>query len=316
MKVGIVGTGLVGATSAYAVVMRKAASEVILIDANRRRAEAEAADILHAVPFLNPVEVLAGDYEDLRECKVVVIAAGANQKPGETRIDLLGRNAAILNTIIPNVIKYAPNAILLMATNPVDVLTQVAVDIADRYGIHQSRVFGSGTTLDTARFRSLLGAHLEVDPQHVHAFVIGEHGDTEVLTWSSADIGGIPIAEFARQRNLVFNDEIVNRIDDEVRNAAYKIIEGKGATYYGIGSAIARIVEVITRDNKAILTVCAKTKNVEGIENITLALPRLLSGSGIVDTLKLNLSDVERNSLKESATALRSFYDDYMLKSD
>lgn len=313
MKVGIVGTGFVGATSAFAIVMRKAASEVVLVDVNNKRAEAEASDILHAVPFLNPVEVSAGSYKDLRDCKVVVIAAGANQKPGETRIDLLSRNAAILNSIIPEIIRYAPNALLLMATNPVDILTQVAVDIADRYGIHKSRVFGSGTTLDTARFRSLLGSHLEVDPQHVHAFVIGEHGDTEVLTWSSADIGGIPIHEFAKQRKLTFDDDVINRIDDEVRNAAYKIIEGKGATYYGIGAAIARIVEVITRDNKAILSVCAQTKNVEGIENITLALPRLLSGNGIVDTLTLNLSDSEHESLYKSASSLRKFYDDYRM---
>ncbi|MBU1098613.1 MAG: L-lactate dehydrogenase [Bacteroidetes bacterium] len=311
MKVGIVGAGLVGATAAYAIVMRKAASEVVLIDVNKKRADAEAADILHAVPFLNPVDVISGDYEDLRDCKVVVITAGVNQKQGESRIDLLGRNAAILKSIVPNIIKYAPKSILLMATNPVDILTQITADIADSYGIHNSKVIGSGTTLDTARFRSLLGTHLEIDSQHVHAFVIGEHGDSEVLTWSIADIGGIPLKEFARQRNILLDESIISSIDDKVRNAAYKIIEGKGATYYGIGSAISKLVEVITRDNKAILTVSSKTKNIEGIENVTISLPRIISGNGIVDTLKLELSEMEKAELYRSAKSLKEFYDSY-----
>src|SRR5688500_8825510 len=200
MKTGIVGSGFVGATAAYALVMRGVGRRVVLVDQNKARAEAEADDILHAVPFAHPLEITAGDYADLVECKVVIVSAGVGQKPGETRLELLGRNAKVFQQVIPGILQHAPQAILLIATNPVDVMTHIAAHYASQFGVPSSRVIGSGTTLDTARFRTLIGRRLHVDPQHIHAYVLGEHGDSEVLTWSSVTVGGIPLEEFCTGR--------------------------------------------------------------------------------------------------------------------
>lgn len=314
MKVGIIGSGLVGATSAYALVMTKAASEIVLIDANEKRARAEAADIRHAVPFTHATDVYAGSYSDLKDATVIIIAAGASQKPGETRLMLFEKNAAILNQIIPQALAAAPEAIFLIATNPVDIITQIATSIAGQHGVPSYRVLGSGTTLDTARFRALIGNHAGVDPQHVHGYVIGEHGDSEVLTWSNIDVGGIPLEDFAEFRKVEFNEKVRNDIDSSVRNAAYEIIEGKGSTYYGIGAAIARIVDAINRDNRAVLTVCTLDKDVEGVKNVTLSLPRLIGGKGILGTLPLRLNHKEKLLLKRSAEIIREKIDEYEKK--
>lgn len=192
MKIGIVGSGLVGATAAYAMVMRGVGRQIVLVDMNKARAEAEADDIYHAVPFASTLDVNNGSYEDLNQCRVVVVAAGVGQKPGETRLQLLARNAAVFKQVIPSIAQHAPEAIIVIATNPVDIMTHLAARYAAEYGIGPGRVFGSGTTLDSARFRSLLARHVGVDPQHVHAYVVGEHGDSEVLAWSSAMVGGLP----------------------------------------------------------------------------------------------------------------------------
>ncbi len=309
MKVGIIGSGLVGATAAYALVMRRAANDIVLVDINRKRAEAEAADILHAVPFVQPVDIKAGDYADLQGSGVVIIAAGVSQKPGETRLELLGRNADVLREIIPQILQHAPEAILLMATNPVDVLTHLAAGYAAEHGVPSSRVIGSGTTLDTARFRALLGSTLGVDPQHAHGYVVGEHGDSEVLTWSIVDIAGVPLAEFVRLRQIRMDAQTRQKIDEGVRRAAYQIIEGKGATYYGIGAALARIVDVIAHDHRAILTICTPTDKIPGMPSVTLSLPHLLGGTGVLATLPLLLSDEENTALVESARVIRSFID-------
>src|SRR3954469_3611816 len=200
MKVGIVGSGFVGATAGYALVMSGVGREVVLVDRNRDRAEAEADDIRHAVPFAHPLDIRAGGYEDLKGCRAVLICAGVGQKPGETRLHLLQRNAAVFAEVVPQVLKHAPDAVLVVASNPVDVMTHIAARYAASCGVPTSRVVGSGTTLDTARFRSLLGSHCRVDPHHVHAYVVGEHGDSEVLTWSLATIGGLSLDAFARRR--------------------------------------------------------------------------------------------------------------------
>ena len=242
MKVGIIGSGMVGATSAFAIVMRKAASDIVLIDANQKRAIAEAQDIMHAIPFAAATDIYAGSYDDLNDAKIVIIAAGANQKPGETRLMLMEKNAAIMREIISNTVTVNPNVVFLIATNPVDIITHICTTIAMEFGIPATRIIGTGTTLDTARFRALLGAHTGVDPQHVHAYVLGEHGDSEVLTWSNIGIGGVSFEDFIAHRNIEFNEQIKSKIDDGVRNAAYKIIEGKGSTYYGIAGAIAKLV--------------------------------------------------------------------------
>jgi L-lactate dehydrogenase len=309
MKTGIVGSGFVGATAAYALVMRGVGRRLVLVDQNRARAEAEADDILHAVPFAHPLEVTAGDYADLAGCKVVIISAGVGQKPGETRLQLLERNAQVFKQVIPNVLQHAPHAILLIATNPVDIMTHIAAQYAGVAGVPSSRVIGSGTTLDTARLRSLIGRQLRVDSQHIHAYVLGEHGDSEVLTWSQVTVGGIPLEEFCTGREISICRDDYAVIDEKVRRAAYHIIEGKGATYYGIGSAIARIVEVILQDERSILTVCTPMEEVAGIKNVTVSLPNLVGGEGIVQTFFPNLNETETVALRASAQVVRSVID-------
>jgi L-lactate dehydrogenase len=301
MKIGIVGSGVVGSTAAYAMVMRGVGREIVLVDKNAERAQAEADDILHAVPFAHPLQVGAGDYPDLAGCRVVIITAGTAQKPGETRMDLLARNAAIIADVLPNVVRSAPKAVILVTTNPVDVMTHMAAKYAAPLGVPSTRVIGSGTTLDTARFRALLGRHVGVDSGHVHAYVVGEHGDSEVLTWSIAAVGGLPIEEFCRERNKACLAEDRGRIDESVRRAAYRIIAGKGATYYGIGSALARIAEVILGDQRSILTVCTPMKETAGVEDVTVSLPHLVGGEGILDTFPLALSEEEQTQLNRSA---------------
>jgi L-lactate dehydrogenase len=310
MKIGIVGSGLVGATAGFALVMRGIGREIVLVDLNQERSQAEADDILHAVPFAHPTEVKAGDYSDLAGAKVVIIAAGVAQKPGETRLQLLGRNASVFQKVIPSVLKYAPDAVLLIATNPVDVMTHLATRYAADFGVPASRVLGSGTTLDTARFRSLIGRHVGVDSHHIHAYVIGEHGDSEVLTWSLATAGGLSLDEFCRKRNIPFNDEIRQQIDRQVREAAYQIISGKGATYYGIGSALAKITETIIRDQRSILTVCTYQEQAAGVDHVTLAQAHLLGGSGILDTFPKPLDEDEEARFHASAMVIREAIDE------
>ncbi|PJF21840.1 MAG: L-lactate dehydrogenase [Phototrophicales bacterium] len=311
MKIGIVGSGMVGATAAYAMVMRGVGREIVLVDKNQARAEAEADDIYHAVPFASALEINDGDYSDLKGCKVVIIAAGVNQaSKDETRLQLLGRNAQIFRQIVPEILKYAPEAILVVATNPVDIMTHITAQFAAEHGVPSTRVFGSGTTLDTARFRTLVGRHVGVDSHHVHGYVIGEHGDSEVLTWSLVDIAGISLDEFCRRRNIKMDFTDRARIDENVRNAAYHIIQGKGATYYGIGSALTRIVEVILHDQRAIMTVCAPHNEIADVKNVTVAMPHLIGGNGIIDTFPLKLSYDEQEKLHKSANLIRGILDD------
>jgi L-lactate dehydrogenase len=301
MKVGIVGSGLVGATAAYAMVLRGVGREIVLIDKNERRAMAEADDIFHAVPFAHSLRVRSGDYPDLEGSRVVILTAGVSQRPGETRLQLLGRNAAIFQEVVPSVLRYAPDAVLLVATNPVDIMTHLAARYAGQHGVPPSRVLGSGTTLDTARFRVLLGRHLGVDPQHIHAYVIGEHGDSEVLTWSLVTVGGMPLEEFCRQHGVLVDEAVREEIDHRVRGAAYAIIEGKGATYYGIGAALARIVQVILRDQHSILTVCTPVAQVLDLCDLTIALPHLVGGLGALASFPLPLNEAEQKALRASA---------------
>jgi len=315
MKVGIIGAGQVGATTAYALVMRGIGRRVVLVDRNKARAQAEADDILHAVPFAHPLQVTAGDYQELKGSRVVIVTAGVAQKSGETRTQLLERNADIFRQIVPRVIENAPDAILLVATNPVDVLTHMTADLAAQFGVPNSHVIGSGTTLDTARFRTLLGQHLGVDPQHVHAYVLGEHGDSEVLTWSLVSVGGAPLEEFCRQWDICMDVEVRADIEQGVKLAAYSIIEGKGSTNFGIGSALARIVEVVLQDQRSLLTVCTPVPEVAGVKNVTVSLPHLVGGEGILDTimLPLTLSKEEESALRASANIVKQSFESVVL---
>jgi L-lactate dehydrogenase len=305
MKVGIVGCGMVGSTSAFALVMRGVGREVVLVDMNQDRAKAEANDILHAVPFAHPLTVRAGTYADLAGSRAVVIAAGVAQKAGETRLQLLERNAAIFAAVVPSVLEHAPDAVLVVVSNPVDIMTHLAAELAAQSGVPTTRVIGSGTMLDTARFRALLGRHFDVDPQHVHAYVLGEHGDSEVLTWSQATIAGMRLEDFVKVHGRPLQPEDRRQIDEQVRRAAYQIIAGKGATYYGIGSAVARLLDVILHDQRAVLTISCRIETVPDFAGVTFSLPHLVYGGGALSTIAPPLDDDERASLARSASVLR-----------
>ena len=303
MRVGIVGAGFVGSTAAYAIALTGGASEVVLVDLDENLARAHAEDILHATPFAQPVRVSAGGYPALRGASVVVLACGVAQREGETRLELLDRNVKVFQSVVPGVLEHAPETLLLVATNPVDIMTQAATKISGR---PSSRVIGTGTILDTARFRTLLGEHLGVAPHSVHAYVIGEHGDSEVLAWSNAKIGGVPLLDFARQRDRTIDDAAEKRIDDGVRNAAYRIIEGKQATYHGIGAGIARIVQAVRDDEGVVLTLsCLCERGGDEPVKICLSMPRILNARGVVATLRPALSEKERELLEDSARILR-----------
>jgi L-lactate dehydrogenase len=298
MKVAIVGCGYVGSSGAFAIALEGKANELILVDLNADLARAHAEDILHATPFSEPIRVIAGDYPKLKDADLVVLACGVGQKPGETRLKLLERNVRVFQNVVPRVLEHTPDTILLIVSNPVDIMTQVVTHIS---GLPAQRVIGSGTILDTARFRTLLAEHLGIAPHSVHAYVLGEHGDSEVLAWSTGKVGGVPVEEFAVQIDRPLTDEIKKTIDDGVRNAAYRIIEGKGATYYGIGAGIARIARAIEDDEGAVLTL----SNIEGLIGVSLSLPRVLKAKGIDTTIQPMLSDKEEKALQKSAEVLK-----------
>ena len=306
MKVGIIGAGSVGSATAFALIMRGVARKVVLIDANEKKAQAEAMDIAHAAPFAYANKVKAGTYEDLKGAEVVIVTAGANQKPGETRIDLLGRNAKIFESIIPQVAKYAPDTILLITSNPADIMTEVAIKLS---GFPRERVIGSGTVLDTSRFRTLLGYHLGVSPKSIHANVLGEHGDSEVLAWSNGDAGSVQIEELARMENKPFTADVKAHIDDCVRNAAYKIIDGKGATFYGIAGALCQICQSISNNEYAILTVSTHHDDVEGVKDVCLSLPTVVGKRGVHGIIYPKLSESEHNDLRYSAQKIKEYSD-------
>ena len=298
MKIGIIGCGFVGSSGAFAIALVGAATDLILVDLNADLANAHAEDILHATPFSEPVRVAAGDYSTLKGAGLVVLACGVGQKPGESRLKLLERNVNVFQNVVPRVLEHAPDSILLIVSNPVDIMTQVVTKIS---ALPPERVIGSGTILDTARFRTLIAEHLGLAPHSVHAYVLGEHGDSEVLAWSSGKIGGVPVIEFAEQIGRRITDDVKARIDDGVRRAAYRIIEGKGATYYGIGAGIARIAKAIRDDEGAVLTL----SNIEGLNGVSLSLPRVLKTKGIEATIQPMLSNEEEEALKRSADILR-----------
>ncbi len=310
MKIGIVGSGFVGATTAYALVLRDIGREIVLVDLQRDRAQAEAEDILHAVPFSHPLMVRAGDYPDLAGARAVVLTAGVAQRPGETRLQLLERNAQVFRQVVPAVLAHAPEAILVVATNPVDVMTHLAAQEAAAHGVPPHRVIGSGTTLDTARFRAVLGTYLDVDPHHVHGYVLGEHGDSEVLAWSATRVGTLPLETFCRHRDIHLDREVRDQVERTVRQAAYRIIQGKGATYYGIAAALVHILQALLADRRTILTVCTPADRVLDVADVTVSLPRLVGGEGVLGTLPLHLSLEEETALRRSAQVIRAALDE------
>ena len=306
MKIGIVGAGAVGGAAAFAIVLREVGNEVVLVDKNLDLATAQGQDILHAVPFAAATTVRAGDYDELEGAKLVILTAGVNQRPGETRLDLLARNVAVFSEIVPATLRAAPDAVLLVATNPVDVMAQVTARLAK---LPAGRVIGSGTVLDTARFRALLSQHLQVSALSVHAYVLGEHGDSEVLHWSGAKAGGVAVDVLARQIGRPLDEDARARIDEGVRRAAYQIIEGKGYTSYGIGAGLARMARAIRRNERAIITCSILTADVAGVPDVTASLPRVVARRGVVDTLVPELDDEEQASLRRSAAIIKEATD-------
>ncbi|MGF1551097.1 MAG: L-lactate dehydrogenase [Paracoccaceae bacterium] len=302
MKIGSVGAGQVGAASAYACVMRGVGAEVVIVDKSGDLARGQAEDIAHAAPFAQGTLVRAGGYDDLAGADVVMIAAGVAQKdPSETRLDLLKRNAQVFEAVVPEVLRHAPDAVLLIATNPVDVMTDVAARIAERSGVPPARVIGSGTILDTARFRTEIATRLGVSSQSVHAYVLGEHGDSEVLAWSSADVGGLRLDEAAAQLGRPLDDALRAEIDEGVRRAAYRIIGRKGATWFGIGGAMASLAQAVLGDRRSAITCSIRAPEVAGVEGVAVSLPRLVGRGGGCATLTPARSDDEQAALARSA---------------
>ena len=306
MKIGIVGAGMVGSAAGYAIALKGTVSQITFVDYNADLARAQAQDIAHAVPFASSTVVRAGDYDALKGASLVILAAGVGQKPGESRLQLLARNAEVFRTIIDKVLTAAPDAILIVATNPVDIMTQIATRLS---GLPPERVIGSGTILDTARFRYLIGQHLGIAPQSVHAYVLGEHGDSEVLAWSSARAGALSVKEFAAQMHSPLTENVKSEIDDGVRNAAYTIINGKGATWYGIGAGLERLVRAVLRDEQCVQSVSIVTPKVEGVTDVALSIPRIVGAAGVVADLFPELDDAEHEALGASARLLKSTLD-------
>jgi L-lactate dehydrogenase len=300
-KITIVGAGFVGSTTAYTLMISGLVSEIVLIDVNKDKTEGEVMDMNHGMPFVKPVKVYSGEYSDCAGSEIVIITAGAGQKPGETRLDLVHKNTAIFKSIISEIVKYNKDCILLVVTNPVDILTYVTLKIS---GFPKNKVLGSGTVLDTARFRYLLGDHVCIDSRNVHAYIIGEHGDSEVPTWSITNIAGIPMDKYCESCNQC-NSLSKYTIYDDVKNAAYKIIEKKGATYYAIALAVRRIVEAIERDENSILTVSSLIEGQYGLSDVVLSLPTVVNKNGIDRIIDLPLSASEQEALVKSGNSLK-----------
>ena len=307
-KAAIVGCGFVGSASAFALMESGLFSELVLIDADRNRAEGEALDISHGLPFSKPMQIYAGDYEDISDAAVVIVTAGAGQKPGETRLDLVKKNVAIFKSIIPQIAKYNQSGILLIVANPVDILTYVAKQLS---GFPDNRVFGSGTVLDTARLKYLLGEHLGVDSRSIHAFIIGEHGDSEIAAWSSANVSGVPLHKFCEMRGHFEHEKATKEIAEGVKNSAYEIIEKKRATYYGIAMSVKRICEAIVRDEKSILPV-SSIQDTDEISGVALSMPAIVGKNGVEDLVPIELDADEKAALKQSADTLRAVLNDVL----
>ena len=300
-KIAVVGAGNVGASFAYALTLSGLASELVLVDANADKALGEAMDLAHSAPFAHALKVSAGDYDVLAGCAVTVVTAGANQKPGESRLELGRKNAGIFGQIIPSIVKNNPDGLIVIATNPVDVLTQVSTKMA---GFAPGRVFGSGTILDTARFRHFIGEHVGVAPQSVSAFIIGEHGDSSVPAWSCVTVGGVPLNQYCAAMNVELTQAIKDDIFGRTRDAAYHIIERKGATYYAIGAGLVEVVKAIVRDENAILPVGNAIDGFQGISGVSFGMPTIVNRNGATKMLPLPLDEGEVEALKKSADIL------------
>ncbi|NLX70116.1 MAG: L-lactate dehydrogenase [Clostridiales bacterium] len=303
-KVTIIGAGFVGATTAYALMMGGTVSEIVLVDLNKKRLEGEVMDLNHGIAFVPPVRIRAGTYEDCADSNIVIITAGVGQKPGETRIDLLKRNIEVFYSITPQIVKYNKDCIILVVTNPVDILTYATLKIS---GLPPNQVIGSGTVLDSARFRFLLGQHCHVATENINAYIIGEHGDSEVPAWSITNIAGMPIEQYCVHCERACSSNEKMKIFEDVKNSAYRIIEGKGATYYAVGLSVKSIVEAILRDENVVLPISSLMQGYYGVEDVCLSLPTLVNAKGVAKVLELPLSEQEMEGFKKSAEILKGW---------
>ena len=301
-KVAVVGVGSVGASFAYSLMIHGLVSEISLIDVNAKKAKGEAMDLEHGLPFVQPARINAGDYGECADADIVVIAAGAAQKPGESRLNLVERNVAVFKQVVPKIKEHNDHCILLIATNPVDIMTYTSLKLS---GFPPNRVIGSGTVLDTSRLRSLIGQQFKIDPRNVHAYIIGEHGDSKVPVWSSASIAGVNLKEYCPFCGMKYDRQYLDKIFEQVKNAAYKIIEFKGSTYYAIGLGLTRIVESIIRDENAILTVSSLLHDYYGVSDVCLSVPSIVNKNGVVQTIKLPLEDAEIKMFQKSASIMK-----------
>ena len=301
-KAAVIGCGFVGSATAFILTQSRLFSELVLLDVNMEKADGEAKDIAHGIPFAGQMKIYAGTYDDAADAAIIIITAGANQKPGETRLDLVQKNTAIYQSIIPEIVKRDFGGILLIVSNPVDILTYVALKLS---GLPEKRVLGSGTVLDTARLKYALGEHLGVDSRSVHSFIIGEHGDSEIAAWSSTNVSGIPLNEFCEMRGHFNHDAAMDAIAEKVKNSAYEIISKKQATYYGIAMSVKRICECIVRNERSILPVSAMMHGEYGIEDITLSMPAIVGIGGVETHVPIALSEEEAEKLVESAKKLK-----------
>ncbi|WP_251859662.1 L-lactate dehydrogenase [Clostridium sp. Marseille-Q2269] len=301
-KISVIGAGSVGATTAYSLMLAGVATELVLVDVNKTKTEGEAMDLSHGAAFVKPVNIISGDYKDTEGSDIVIITAGAAQKVGETRLQLINKNINIFKSIIPEVVKYNKDAILLVVSNPVDILSYVTYKLS---GFPKERVIGSGTVLDTSRLKYEIAKRYDIDPRDVNTYIIGEHGDSEIATWSVTNIGNIKIAEYAEKENVEYNDKFREEVYENVKNAAYEVINRKGATFYAVALAVTRIVKAILGDEKTILPVSTLVENYYGIKDVYLGMPCIVGGSGVEKALDIDLNKVETDKLVKSANTLK-----------
>ncbi|AGN25086.1 L-lactate dehydrogenase [Erysipelothrix rhusiopathiae] len=301
-KVSIIGAGFVGSTTAFALMNSNIASEIVIVDINKEKAQGEAMDLDQGRVFVSPVKIIAGDYPETQGSDIVIITAGLAQKPGETRIDLVNRNIKIYEELVPNIVKYNPDAILLVVSNPVDILTHITYKLS---GFPAERVIGSGTVLDTARFQSMLANKFEVDARNIHANIIGEHGDSEIATWSLTTVAGLTIDQYCENVGIEFTEETRQKVTHDVKTAAYEIIDRKGYTNYAVALAITRIVNAILRDENSILTVSSLQDGAYGIEDVYISVPTVVGRTGVKHVIEVPYSSNEVEALQESAEMLR-----------
>ncbi|WP_416176595.1 L-lactate dehydrogenase [Clostridium sp.] len=302
VKISIIGAGFVGSTIAFSIMNSGLASEIVIVDINKDKALGEAMDLSHGASFVKPVYIRQGEYKDTYDSNIVIVTAGVGQKPGESRLDLISKNYSIFKSIIPEIVKYNSNSIILVVSNPVDILTYITYKLS---GLKPNMVIGSGTVLDTSRLRYILNENFNVDSRNIHSYIMGEHGDSEIATWSSTTIGGVPLDQYCKLMNKRCDKKYQDEILDEVRSAAYKVIDKKGSTYYAVALAVRRIVEAILRDENSILTTSSLFTGEYGIDGVYMGIPSVIGSSGIKKTIEIPLNEDEKNSLIHSADTLK-----------